>query len=172
MSKKTTSDAFEPSIGWRARLALVAAAAVFVLDCITKSIVRNTIAISGESVSFLPSILSFRYVENIGAAFSMGEGHGIAFAALACVVTIAIVVYLARASVVSKAEVLGLGLLAGGAIGNAADRVVLGYVVDFIATDFMDFPVFNVADIGICVGVVLAFLGFMFWSPAAKERDE
>lgn len=172
MSKTTKSDTFEPSIGWRASVALVTAAVVLVLDYITKMIVRNTIALTGESVPFLTGILSFRYVENTGAAFSMGEGHGIAFAVLACVVTIAIVMYLARASVVSKVEVFGLGLLAGGAIGNAIDRVALGYVVDFFATDFMDFPVFNVADIGICVGVALAFLGFMFWSPAAKERGE
>lgn len=172
MSKSTKSDTFEPSIGWRASVSLVSAAMVLALDHITKMVVRNTIALTGESAPFLPGILSFRYVENIGAAFSLGEGHGIAFAALACVVTVVIAVYLARASVISRVEVLGLGLLAGGAIGNAIDRVVLGYVVDFIATDFVDFPVFNVADIGICIGVALAFLGFMFWSPAAKERGE
>ncbi len=74
---------------------------------------------------------------------------------------------------VSKLETLGLGLVAGGALGNAIDRLMLGYVVDFIATDFIDsdfidFPVFNVADIGICIGVFFAFVGFMFLSPAAK----
>ncbi|MFR3452587.1 MAG: signal peptidase II [Collinsella sp.] len=53
-------------------------------------------------------------------------------------------------------------------LGNAIDRLMLGYVVDFIATDFIDFPVFNVADIGICIGVFFAFVGFMFLSPAAK----
>ena len=169
MSKTTKSDKFEPPIGWRVGVALAAAAAVLVLDCLTKMVVRDTIAVTGVSVSVVPGILSFRYVENIGAAFSMGEGHGLAFALLACVVTIAIAMYLSRASAVSKVEVLGLGLLAGGAIGNAIDRLTLGYVVDFIATDFIDFPVFNIADIGICIGVALAFLGFMFWSPAAKR---
>ncbi|MFR8956744.1 MAG: signal peptidase II, partial [Collinsella intestinalis] len=76
--------------------------------------------------------------------------------------------YLTRTRQVSKLETLGLGLVAGGALGNAIDRLMLGYVVDFIATDFIDFPVFNVADIGICVGVFFAFVGFMFLSPAAK----
>ena len=83
MSKTTKSSKFEPPIGWRVGVALAAAAAVLVLDCLTKMVVRDTIAVTGESVSVVPGILSFRYVENIGAAFSMGEGHGLAFALLA-----------------------------------------------------------------------------------------
>lgn len=55
--------------------------------------------------------------------------------------------------------------------GNAIDRLVFGFVTDFIATTFIDFPVFNVADIGITVGVVLALIGYMFLSPAAREVD-
>ncbi|MDO4437064.1 MAG: signal peptidase II [Coriobacteriaceae bacterium] len=145
---------------------------VLTLDVLTKFIVKGTLAVTGQSVPVLPGVLSFRYVENVGAAFSMGEGFGTLFALLACAVTIGIAVYLRKAPEVSKLEVLGLGLMAGGAIGNAIDRVALGFVVDFIATDFIDFPVFNVADIGITVGVALAFIGFMFLSPAAKKGSE
>ncbi len=50
-------------------------------------------------------------------------------------------------------------MVAGGAIGNAIDRLVFGFVTDCIATTFIDFPVFNVADVGITVGVVLALIG-------------
>ena len=64
-----------------------------------------------------------------------------------------------------------MAMVAGGAIGNAIDRLAFGFVTDFIATTFIDFPVFNVADIGITLGVVLALFGYMFLSPAAREVD-
>lgn len=180
MAQEQPSQMFEPTVGWRALVALSASATVFAVDYVSKVFVRNTLALTGESVPFIPGVLSFRFVANTGAAFSMGAGMGLLFAAFAAVVVAAIVLYLGRTKKVSKVETLGLGLVAGGAIGNAVDRLALGYVVDFIATDFIDFPVFNIADIGICVGVFLAFIGFMFLSPAAKvdataelnERDK
>ncbi len=160
---------FEPSRAWRILVFLAVGATVLGLDRITKSVVRSTIAVTGENVPVIPEILSFRFVANIGAAFSMGEGMGDMFALFAAIVVCAIAVYLCRAPRVSRVETFGLALMAGGAIGNAVDRVLLGYVVDFIATDFISFPVFNVADIGITCGVVLAFIGFMFLSPATRD---
>lgn len=164
MDKKT----YEPSLVWRILVFLAVGATVLGLDRITKAVVRSTIAVTGENIPVIPEVLSFRFVANIGAAFSMGEGMGDMFAIFAVVVVVAIAVYLCRAPHVSRTETFGLALVAGGAIGNAIDRVLLGYVVDFIATDFISFPVFNVADIGITCGVALAFFGFMFLSPASK----
>lgn len=169
MTGKLVNKPFNPPLGWRIPVALMTFVTTFALDYITKVFVKNTLAITGENISVLPGILSFRFVANTGAAFSMGEGMGWFFAAFAFVVLIAIAVYLVRTPNVSKLETFALGLVAGGALGNALDRVLLGYVVDFIATDFINFPVFNVADIGVSVGVVLAFIGFMFLSPDAKK---
>lgn len=168
VADKKTETAFQPSLSWRACVALIAAVTTFALDYVTKVFVKNTLMVTGESVSVIPGTLSFRFVANKGAAFSLGEGMGLLFVAFAALVIVAILQYLTRTRQVSKLETLGLGLVAGGALGNAIDRLMLGYVVDFIATDFIDFPVFNVADIGICVGVFFAFVGFMFLSPAAK----
>lgn len=167
-NKNTPGQDFDPPLAWRVPVALIVSVTVFALDYISKVYVRNTLAVTGESIPFIPGVLSFRFVANIGAAFSMGEGMGILFALFAFVVVAAIVVYLLRSKQLSRVEVFGLSLVAGGALGNAFDRVMLGYVVDFIATDFISFPVFNVADIGVTCGVVLAFVGFMFLSPAAK----
>lgn len=167
-SGRPASRRFEPSMGWRMCAMSATAATVFAIDHVVKMLVRSTIALTGESVSVVPGLLSFRFVANIGAAFSLGEGMGLLFALFAIVVVFSIFAYLLRAPLVSKVETLGLGLLAGGALGNAFDRLTLGYVVDFIATDFIDFPVFNIADVAICTGVALAFIGFMFLSPAAK----
>ena len=68
-------------------------------------------------------------------------------------------------------ELVGLSLVFAGGVGNAIDRFALGYVVDFINTTFMSFPVFNVADIGVTCGVVL-FLAGTFISLAESENTE
>ena len=152
-----------PPLRWRLGVAGGVALVVLLVDQLTKLAVRAV----GDAlhVTVIPGVIDFIFVRNIGAAFSMGEGHGIAFAVLALAVIIAIAVYLVRASQLAHLEVVGMAMVAGGAIGNAIDRLV------FIATTFIDFPVFNVADIGITVGVVLALIGYMFLSPAARDVD-
>ena len=85
-------------------------------------------------------------------AFGLASGFGYTFVLLAVVVTVVTMLYLLRAPLLSRLEVVGLGMLVGGAIGNAIDRVLFGFVTDFIATTFIQFPVFNIADIGITVG--------------------
>ena len=163
------SRTLRPPRARRLAVAAVICALFLVADRLSKRAVLSTIALTGETVEFLPGILSFRYVTNTGAAFSLGEGMGLAFVALALVVAVAAVWYLARESKVSWFEVVGLGMVVGGAVGNAIDRMSLGYVVDFIATEFIDFPVFNVADIGVTVGVAVTFIGFVFLNPESKE---
>lgn len=152
----------------------VAAAAMFVLflvvDQITKAVVRSSL-ITGVVIPGIPGIFEFRFAANTGAAFSLGEGYGFVFIALAVAVVVFTVVYLVRAPRVSWLEVIGLGMLAGGAAGNAIDRLLLGFVTDFIATIFIDFPVFNVADIGITCGAVIAFIGFAFSPVHAVPED-
>ena len=154
-----------PPLRWRLGVAGSVALAVLLVDQLTKLAVRAV----GDAI--IPGVIDFLFVRNIGAAFSMGEGHGLAFAVLAFVVIVAIAVYLLRAPQLARFEVVGMAMVVGGAIGNAIDRLAFGFVTDFIATTFIDFPVFNVADIGITVGVVLALFGYMFLSPAAREVD-
>ena len=158
-----------PPLRWRLGVAGGVALVVLLVDQLTKLAVRAV----GDAlhVTVIPGVIDFLFVRNIGAAFSMGEGHGIAFAVLALAVIVAIAVYLVRAPQLAHLEVVGMAMVAGGAIGNAIDRLAFGFVTDFIATAFIDFPVFNVADIGITVGVVLALIGYMFLSPAAREVD-
>ena len=155
-----------PPLAWRLRVAGVLALGILVLDQLTKLAVRA--AGAAFHVTVLPGVLDLMFVRNTGAAFSFGEGHGIAFVVLAVVVVIAVAVYLVRSPQLSRVECTGLAMVSAGAVGNAIDRLFLGYVTDFIATTFIDFPVFNVADIAITVGVVLAVIGFIFLSPAAQ----
>ncbi|WP_241146161.1 signal peptidase II [[Collinsella] massiliensis] len=164
---------FQPSLAWRLGVLGALAAAFVIADQVSKALVRATQAQGGFPVEVLPGVVGFEYVENRGAAFGLGEGFGFVFVLLAVVMVAASVVYLVRAPRVSRLEVVGLGMVCGGAIGNAIDRVALGYVTDFITTRFMSFPSLNIADIGVTVGVVIALIGFIFLSPAnEKERSD
>lgn len=157
-----------PSLVWRFAVASAVAGAFILLDQITKALVRASLVLNVPSIEILPGILRLLHVQNVGAAFSLGEGMGSAFVVLAAAVVLGSVWYLWKTPLVSKVETIGLAMVAGGAVGNAVDRLLFGYVTDFLACEFIDFPVFNVADIGITVGVVVAFFGFMFLSPANK----
>lgn len=166
------AQTFAPSRAWRVAVALGLAVVFLALDQVTKVMARRAFMTGALPVTVIPGVLEFDFVANTGVSFGLASGFGYAFVALAVVVVCAVAVYLWRAPALSRLEVIGLGMLAGGAIGNAYDRAVFGFVTDFIATVFIDFPVFNVADIGITVGVALALIGFMFLSPASKASEK
>lgn len=111
----------------------------------------------GEVIDFFPPIFSLTYLQNRGAAFSILQDQKWFFV----VVT---VVFLAVAGhyFVTKAKdwltLLALTLIISGGIGNFIDRLRLGYVVDMVHLDFVDFAIFNVADSYLTVGVGLMFL--------------
>ena len=149
------------------RLALLggAAAAVVVLDQLSKAWVRGTL-VPGRPVTLIPHVMDLSLVYNTGAAFSMGEGKGALFVLIAAVICVACCVLAWREREMPPALVATLGCVCGGGIGNAIDRVVAGRVTDFFATTFMDFAVFNVADIFITCGVILAFILWCRWDSA------
>ncbi len=143
-----------------ARLALLggAAAAVVVLDQLSKAWVRAAL-VPGKPVTLVPHVMDLSLVYNTGAAFSMGEGRG----ALFVLICAGCCVLAWRERDMPPALLVMLGCVCGGGIGNAIDRVVAGRVTDFFATTFMDFAVFNVADVFITCGVILAFVLWCRW---------
>ena len=113
--------------------------------------------------------IALMLVHNSGAAFGMGQGGGMLFVAMAAIIVIAIVVWIVLAKQTRTLEIVSLGLIAAGGIGNCIDRLTTGYVVDFIQFTFVDFPVFNIADMCITIGVVLLFVT-MFSHIHADEK--
>lgn len=105
---------------------------------------------------------------NTGAAFSFysSSGHtaNMAFLVFASVIAFVLICVLARTSSDKKLTACSMALILGGALGNIADRVRLGYVVDFLDVHFgiYHWPAFNIADSAICVGVVLVLLDMLF----------
>ena len=154
-----------------ARLALLggAAAAVVVLDQLSKAWVRAAL-VPGKPVTLVPHVMDLSLVYNTGAAFSMGEGRGMLFVLICAVICAGCCVLAWRERDMPPALLATLGCVCGGGVGNAIDRVVAGRVTDFMATTFMDVAVFNVADVFITCGVILAFILWCRWD-ARRETD-
>lgn len=141
----------------RLTLFLVMAAVAVILDQIVKAWVRSALPKTGDTAPFIPGVLRLLHVENTGAAFSMGEGKGFFFVAIAVAIFILALLAVWKEGL-SVPFALALGAVAGGGIGNMIDRLIQGSVTDFFATQFMDFPVFNVADIFVTLGVICVLI--------------
>ena len=141
--------------------------AVVALICVIFDQVTKVLATMylqpAEPVPFIPGVLDLMLVRNTGAAFSIGEGYSWLFALIAVAVVVALAWGLWVSDDLPVFLCIFAGVLAGGGIGNLIDRLFRGSVVDFFATSFMDFPVFNVADICVDVGVIAGFIGMLWW---------
>lgn len=119
-----------------------------------------------DAIEAIPGLLSFRYHENRGAAWGMLEDHRWVFMVISTVAIFAIIGYLiwTRKKKDSLLFRISLCFFAGGGIGNMIDRVILSYVIDFLRFDFIDFPIFNVADSFITIGAFLMILNLILES--------
>ena len=131
-------------------------------DQLTKVIVDQTLQLWG-SYKIIDKFFYFTYSHNTGAAWGIFQGHTWLFFIVSMIATIGIIYYFMESMPYQKLTRFGLILLFSGMIGNLIDRIAFGYVRDFI--DFIifgyDFPIFNVADIAITVGVGLMILEFI-----------
>ena len=135
--------------------------AVIIIDQLVKMWTVANFAL-GESMSVIPHLFSLTYLQNTGAAWSIFEGQMVFFTIIT-IIAVAVVCYLlVRFRRDSKFLEIGLSLILAGALGNFIDRLRLGYVVDMIQTDFINFPIFNVADSSLVIGVVLIFIYILF----------
>lgn len=135
--------------------------AVVILDQFSKYIVVENMTL-GESIPIIEEVFHLTYILNPGAAFGMFAHNRLFFIAIA-VIVIGIIIWARREILASPWEVkAGCGLFLGGAIGNLIDRARQGLVIDFF--DFRIWPVFNIADIAICIGV-----GLIIWNLLKTE---
>ena len=104
---------------------------------------------------------SFDYVKNFGAAFNLFSGNRIFLSLVSSIITILLIYYIFNKSIINKLDLLSLSFVLGGTLGNGIDRITKGYVIDFINLNFIDFPVFNIADIAINIGLILIIYGFV-----------
>lgn len=142
---------------------------LLIIDQVTKWLVRANYE-PGETSVVIPGVFEFVRVGNEGAAFGMLPGRQIVFilTSIAFLVGVAFVWYRYRPK--AWPVVTGLALVSTGAVGNLIDRVLIGSVTDFIYFKPIDFPVFNVADICITVGVIILVL-CVFFAPESSSSE-
>ena len=137
------------------------AAVVFTLDRVTKNLVAASIPY-GTEVETLGGLVGITNVKNSGAAFGIAPALAIIFLLASLVVSIGLVVYVARQQTDTLTAVI-LGVILGGTAGNGFDRLVHGEVTDFVNVHF--WPVFNLADSAISIGVVALIAGYLLRKP-------
>ena len=132
--------------------------ALAIADQLLKKLFSGTMQL-GDSIPVLPGIFHLTYIQNPGAAFGLFENQTLFFIAIAAF----LLAFLAFAYKELAAQGIwvryGMSLLAGGAVGNLLDRVRLGAVIDYLY--FRIWPIFNLADIGICLGATLIVWGLL-----------
>jgi len=160
-------------------LAILLPIAIFAIiltaDLLSKFFMFKLLPSAGDSREFIPGFINFIHVENKGAAWGIFAGRSVFLIILAiAIISLYVAFYVLKVKKMKeKTSIIlniSVGLIAGGCIGNLIDRIFLGYVRDFINFQFFSFPVFNIADIAVCVSVVLMFLYFIIIYP--KEGNE
>lgn len=138
---------------------------IFLLDRISKILVVN---LNLEYHQIIKNILSITPTINTGAAFSLLQNQQTLLIILSCFA----IIYLFKIfnkTLLNLSLQIGWGFVLGGALGNLFDRVFYGFVVDFIHFEFINFPIFNVADSFITIGTLIIFYYYLFGEKILNE---
>lgn len=129
------------------------------IDQISKLLVVNLLT-KTNSITIIKNFFYLTYINNDGAAFSILVGKRIFLILIALLVIVMLIRYIKKNNIQNKLELVSISLIIGGSLGNLMDRLVRGYVIDFL--DFKlfnyNFPIFNLADTFIVIGVFLLLL--------------
>ena len=123
-----------------------------------------------EVVEVIPGVLSWMYIRNTGAAWSSLEGKMWFFYLVTIVVVGVVVVYLQKYGKNSRLLSIALAFILAGSIGNFIDRLRVEYVIDMVRLEFINFPIFNVADMALSIGVVLMIL-YVFLDEKKQKKN-
>ncbi len=150
---------------WDIIIFLSGVVAVVLLDRLTKNFLSGFLGLN-ESIAVIPHVLYFTLVHNTGIAFGFFKDCGAVFIIIPLILTGLLIYnayYYRHSPHLSRTYVVAFSLILGGAIGNLIDRIMIGYVIDFV--DFRVWPVFNVADSAITIGAALILIRCI---PASK----
>jgi len=136
---------------------------IIVVGIIADQIFKNWIVANiqlGDTEKIWPNVLSLTYIKNDGAAWSSFSGQQWFFLVLTPIVLVVALWFLWK-KMAQNWYFIGLTLIIAGALGNFIDRIHQGFVVDMFQTEFINFPIFNIADILLSVGFVLLFIAIL-----------
>jgi signal peptidase II len=131
---------------------------IILSDKLTKYIINlnHTSLINNDLIFF-----SIDYVKNYGAAFNILSGSRIFLSTVSTIITLYLIYFILFKKNISNLNLLSYSLILAGTVGNGIDRIIKGYVIDFINLNIIDFPVFNIADISINIGLILIIYGLI-----------
>lgn len=139
----------------------VVAALTFLLDQSSKFLVSRSLKLN-ESLAVIKNTFHITLVHNTGAAFGIFKEQKLFFIIIAVLAVSTIAIYIRKAKKAFFLRDAALALILGGALGNLADRLRLGYVIDFL--DFRIWPVFNVADSAVTIGAIMLVICIPYFS--------
>jgi len=142
------------------KINLIIVTIVIILDQISKYIITLNFDYFINKNIF---IFSINYVRNYGAAFNIFEGNRVFLSSISIISSLILIYFIFFKGRLNLLDRYGLSLILAGSLGNGIDRIIKGYVIDFINLKLFDFPIFNIADIAINIGsIILIFNYFKF----------
>lgn len=151
-------------------VALLIAAVIVLADQLIKFFVLNELKPIG-TVKVIDGVFNLTYVENRGVAFGIFQDMRWVFVAVTCILLFLIIFYMFRKRPKGKLFYICAGMIIGGGGGNLIDRLVHGYVVDYLAVSFFP-PVCNFADYCITIGVFILVIYIIFFSDLLNSKEE
>lgn len=127
-----------------------------IIDQIVKLLIMTKMKVN-EIITIIPNFFRLYYLRNDGAAFSSFSGKKYLLIMVGMIVFFILVNYIKKNKITNKLEILSLGMIMGGLVGNLIDRLLYGYVIDYLSFTFLgySFAIFNIADIGIVIGTII-----------------
>ena len=146
---------------------------VFLFDIITKYAAEMHLRLL-DTIPLLKGVFHLTYVENRGIAFGLFSGERVIFIVVTVLVLAMLVILYAKTEKTQRTRFMkyAMALILGGATGNLLERLVKGYVVDFLDFRLIHFPVFNVADIAVCLGAGLLMIHFFLTEDKEESSKE
>ena len=142
-----------------------------IIDVVSKLVVSNLMDVN-DSLMIIKDFFYITYVRNTGAAWSIFAGETLGLVVVSLIIISLIVYYILKNKPKTTIEKIGYSMVLGGAIGNLIDRIVYGYVIDFFDIYIFgyDYPIFNLADSFILVGVVLLMIHTWRWKDGNESN--
>ncbi len=149
-------------------LSIIIFGLVVLVDQLSKFLIFGT-----PDVSLLGDFLWLQSEKNTGAAFSMLAGNNLFFIIFSSAMCLVMVYFIFSKKIfTNKLEKISLALILGGAVSNVVDRIIFAYVRDFIYLKFINFAVFNVADMAITIGAILLIVAILFLQKKEDKKDK
>lgn len=151
-------------------ISTIIAVIIVALDQIVKNWAAETL-VNGD-IAIIKNVLYLKYAENTGVAFSMFSDNRWILVGVTSIMLAVVLAFFLSGKADGKLELFSLSLLLAGGVGNLIDRISLGYVIDYIDVRIINFAIFNIADICICVGAFLLCVAVYFSDKEEKEKKE